>query len=173
LRHPLAGSSIADLSEKQFQPVLDDPYAAERRDRVTRLIVCSGKIWAELVSNKAYEAAESVAAIRLEQLYPFPERELKETMGRFKNVRDVIWLQEEPKNMGAWLFVETSLRELVGSGMLRYIGRSASSSPAEGSLRSHTAEQKRILSEALADLPKFSKNGAQKTQTKPRQRVAH
>ncbi len=171
LRHPLAGSPLSDLTDRLFQPVLDDAFASGRRDRVTRLVVCSGKVWTELVSNKAYESAESIAAIRMEQLYPFPERELKETLGRYCAVRDVIWLQEEPKNMGAWSFVETSLREIVGSGMLRYIGRAPSASPAEGSLRSHTAEQNRIISEALSDIPRFSKNGAERAQTKTRQRA--
>jgi 2-oxoglutarate dehydrogenase E1 component len=149
LRHPLASSRASDLTQGHFRPVLDDPRAAERPDRIERVVLCSGHIWAELESDARRAEDEHVAVVRLEQLYPFPKAELRATLERYAAARDVIWLQEEPENMGAWMFVAPHLQALVGDRGLRYVGRPRRASPAEGWSEAHVAEQHRILSEIL------------------------
>ena len=154
LRHPLAASSLSDLTSGGFQPVLDDLSVNGRAKSVTRLILCSGKVYVDLVSHKAYQAAEHVATVRVEQLYPFPADELKSVLSTYSALKEIVWLQEEPKNMGAWSFVEPYLRDIVGPGVtLQYVGRVASASPAEGSMRRHSVEQNRIVTAALGGAP--------------------
>ncbi|MBX6342949.1 MAG: 2-oxoglutarate dehydrogenase E1 component, partial [Thermomicrobiaceae bacterium] len=156
LRHPLAASPVADLARGGFQPVLDDPTADERRDEVTRVILCSGKVYVDLVTSEGAksEAARHVAIVRLEQLYPFPEDDLRRVLDGYPSAREVVWLQEEPRNMGAWDYVDERLRELVGaSAELRYIGRPERASPAEGLVDLYQAEQSRIVEEAFQEVP--------------------
>src|SRR2546421_10046291 len=130
LREPLAASNLSDLSEGRFEPVLDDPRMDRRRSEpVTRLIFCSGKVYVDLVRAEQYETSERVAIARVEQLYPFPEDAVRDTIRRYRNLREVVWLQEEPQNIGSWRFVAPRLRNLVERGMLRYIGRRESASP--------------------------------------------
>jgi 2-oxoglutarate dehydrogenase E1 component len=141
LRHPRAASRAGDLVHGRFEPVLDDATAAQHPNRIRRIVLCSGHIWAELKP----EAAD-VAVIRLEQLYPFPRHELAEILEKYHRGEETVWLQEEPQNMGAWTFVE---RQLRGTRELRYVGRPPSASPAEGWAEAHGAEQRRILSEVF------------------------
>jgi 2-oxoglutarate dehydrogenase E1 component len=154
LRNPRAASTLADLSEGRFQPVLDDPRYSTEAKGVTRLVLCSGKVYVDLISHPDYAGADHVAALRVEELYPFPSLELKQAASRYPNVGEVIWLQEEPHNMGAWSFVEPRLQNLFGPEMpLRYVGRPESASPAEGSQDQHLAMQNYLLSTALAAVP--------------------
>ncbi len=154
LREPLASSSLSDLSEGRFEPVVDDPrMASARADRVTRLVLCSGKVSLDLVKHEQYETSERVAVARVEQLYPFPVAEVREVLARYRRLKEVVWVQEEPKNMGAWHFVARRIRELVERGMLQYVGRRESASPAEGNAMMHRLEQSRIVSEALSGAP--------------------
>jgi 2-oxoglutarate dehydrogenase E1 component len=160
LRHRGAGASLADLTQGAFQTVIDDAEARERADQVTRLILCSGKVAMDLryepngTPREAYTQAERVAVVRVEQLYPFPTEELRAVIDGYPNLREVVWLQEEPRNMGAWTFMEPRLRELVEwRGDIRYVGRPESASPAEGSMARHAVEQVRILKAALAEAP--------------------
>jgi 2-oxoglutarate dehydrogenase E1 component len=146
LRHPLAASRASDLVDGHFRPVLDDAAAAEHPHRVRRLVLCSGHIWAELQADQRRRAGDDLAVIRLEELYPFPRDEVLEILDKYAGARDALWLQEEPRNMGAWTFVEQQLR---GTRELRYIGRPPQASPAEGWAEAHTAEQRRILSAVL------------------------
>ncbi|MGH9174302.1 MAG: 2-oxoglutarate dehydrogenase E1 component, partial [Vicinamibacterales bacterium] len=111
LRHPRAGSDLDDLVFGRFQPVLDDSAARERADSVTRVVLCSGKVYVDVVGHDAYAEAEGVAVVRLEELHPFPERELRAVLEGYPNLNEVIWLQEEPKNMGAWLVIAPRIRE--------------------------------------------------------------
>jgi|SRR5579871_2070757 len=161
LRHPLAFSSFADLAEGRFQTVIDDSEARERAERVTRLILCSGKVYVDLVTGEEYtQAAENVAVVRVEQLYPFPAEEIRKVIAGYPNLRLVVWMQEEPRNMGAWTFVQPRLREESGwNGSLLYAGRPDSASPAEGSLSRHLAEQARLLSMALEVAPPLDVDG--------------
>ncbi|HLT19398.1 MAG TPA: 2-oxoglutarate dehydrogenase E1 component, partial [Thermomicrobiales bacterium] len=150
LRHPRAASSLLDLAGGSFMPVIDDEEAAERRARITRVALCSGKVYVDLVGSEARANTEHVALIRVEELYPFPENELREVLQRYPNAEELVWVQEEPKNMGAWSFMEPRLRELVGEQLpVRYIGRRAEASPAEGSVDDHNVEQARIVAEAF------------------------
>jgi 2-oxoglutarate dehydrogenase E1 component len=153
LRHPLASSRLEDLAHGSFQAVIDDELAKANVDVVTRLILCSGKIYVDLLSSPARAEAERVAIARVEQLYPFPDSELQAVVARYPNLREVIWLQEEPKNMGAWSYMAPRLRDLIGrEPRIDYIGRPDRASPAEGSPHLHQSEQARIVAEAFSGL---------------------
>jgi 2-oxoglutarate dehydrogenase E1 component len=166
LRHPMATSSAEDLISGTFRPVLDDPQAQDRRDQVTRLVLCSGKVAIDLDNSPERAGASGVAIARVEQLAPFQYTAISNVINNYPNVQEIIWLQEEPRNMGAWLYVRPRLRELVEQTFpIRYIGRPESSSPAEGSLGKHTAQQAAIVAAAFADVPppdagSSSKNGS-------------
>ena len=158
---PPVGSSLTDLSEGAFQPVLDDPRPRPRAEGVTRLVLCSGKVYVDLVAREDYASAANVAAVRIEELYPFPYPELKQVIAGYPNLREVVWLQEEPRNMGAWVFISSRVREILPPGVpLTYVGRPKSASPSEGSSRRHAVEQSRILFDALSEVPKPVRNGA-------------
>jgi 2-oxoglutarate dehydrogenase E1 component len=150
LRHPLAAAKASDLAEGRFEPVLDDSLASKHPNRVRRLVLCSGHIWAEIEADKRRAHADDVAIVRIEELYPFPRQALEDVLDKYSGASEVIWLQEEPQNMGAWLFVE---RQLRGMRELRYVGRPEQASPAEGRAEAHTDEQRRIISEILEGVP--------------------
>jgi 2-oxoglutarate dehydrogenase E1 component len=150
LRHPLASSRASDLVDGCFQTVLDDAAAAQHPHRVRRVIMCSGHIWAELQADARRAQVEELAIVRLEQLYPFPRRALQDVLDKYDRAEAIIWIQEEPQNMGAWTFVE---RQLQGERALRYAGRAAQASPAEGWSEAHKAEQQRIIAEVLEGVP--------------------
>ena len=158
---PPVGSSLSDLSEGAFQPVLDDPRPPLRDAGVTRLILCSGKVYVDLVAREDYAAADTVAVARIEELYPFPYPELKETLARYPSLREVVWLQEESRNAGAWVFVSSRVREILPPGIaFSYAGRPKTASPSEGSGRRHAVEQNRLLSAALSEVVPPIQNGA-------------
>ncbi|MGC4045127.1 MAG: 2-oxoglutarate dehydrogenase E1 component [Armatimonas sp.] len=168
LRHPRACATLADLTQGQFQPVLDDPRDAKRKKSVSRLILCSGKVYVDLVydamppygERSEYSRADFAAVARIEQLFPLPAAELEALIASYPNLREVVWLQEEPKNMGAWSYIAPRLMELLPDGTkLRYVGRMEAASPAEGSVTAHNAEQQRLLIEALTPPPTASSNG--------------
>ncbi len=160
LRHARAAASITELSEGGFQAVLDDTRDAGRKKSVTRLVLCSGKVYYDMVYGAApqyteradYLAAEGVAVARVEQLYPFPTEDLEALVASYPSVQEVVWLQEEPQNMGAWVFVAPRLEKLLGFKP-RYIGRPDEASPAEGSQTTHNTEQHRIITEAFVNVP--------------------
>ena len=138
------GSS--DLAEGSFQPVIGDEQAATRPDEITRLLLCSGKVYVDLVAGDHREAAPNVAMARVEELYPFPGDELRAEIEKYPSLKEIVWVQEEPKNMGAWTFMAPRLRELVDSRVtIRYEGRPFRASPAEGYADKHLAEQGRIV----------------------------
>jgi len=166
LRHPLAASPLTALAEDRFHPVFDDGNR-ESAESVERLILCSGKIYTELAGSDAYDEAESVAVGRLELLYPFPEEDLREMIEGYPNLREIVWVQEEPENMGAWFFVEPRLREMLGDAgyelPVRYVGKPARPSPAQGSARFHKEEHAAIVREAFQmDPSDGGKVGAQR-----------
>ena len=151
LRHPQATSRLENLAEGTWRPVFDDPWASDgNAAAVTRLVLCSGKLYYELLAEAEKMTAERPALIRLEQLYSFPWQECRQVLARYPKTQQLIWAQEEPRNMGAWTYLEPKLRELLPAGAeLRYVGRPERASPAEGYPAAHVAEQSRIVGDAL------------------------
>jgi 2-oxoglutarate dehydrogenase E1 component len=153
LRHPAASSNSGELTAGRFEPLLDDTNAAAHRARVRRIVLCSGHIWMAVQSDERRPGAADVAVVRIEELYPFPSEALSELLDSYRNADEVVWLQEEPQNMGAWTFVERRLRHVLGQRTLLYVGRPESASPAEGWAEAHAAEQRRIISEVFEGVP--------------------
>ena len=155
LRNPLAASTLDRLASGSFQPVLDDTRVAP--EEVTRLVLCSGKIAVELESHAQRAEARHVAMARLELLAPFPMEAVSAALARYPNLAEIVWVQEEPRNMGAWSYVEPRLRDLLaarGQALpIAYIGRPERASPAEGSPDRHAAEHARIAQLAFAAEP--------------------
>jgi 2-oxoglutarate dehydrogenase complex dehydrogenase (E1) component-like enzyme len=151
LRLPQAASRLDELTNGGFRPVLDDVAAASRRDTVRRLVLCTGKVYYDLIMSPARAAAPHVAVARVELLYPFPAVELAELVRRYPALAEIVWVQEEPRNMGPQKFMLPQLRTLVsGNVTLRDIGRPERSSPAEGYPAAHQDEQTRIVAAAFA-----------------------
>jgi 2-oxoglutarate dehydrogenase E1 component len=149
LRLKQASSTLADLAEGFFQPLIDD--AAVERDAVTRLVVCSGKVYYDIAGHEERAHADTVAVARLEQLYPFPAQAYAELVSGYPNLREVVWAQEEPQNMGAWRTIRHRLEApLKDAGIpLAYVGRPWRASPSEGYPTAHLREQDRIVRAAL------------------------
>ena len=146
LRLKQASSTLADLAEGSFQPVIDDPAAA--RDSVTRLVLCSGKLYYDIAGHEERAGARHVAVARLEQLYPFPTEAYGRLVASYPALREIVWAQEEPQNMGAW---RTIRHRLEAPGVpLRFVGRPWRASTAEGYPTAHLVEQDRIVRAALA-----------------------
>ncbi len=150
LRHPAAVSAAADFTGGSgFGEVLDDPAG---REGMRRVLLCSGKVYYDLIEHRERTAADDVSIVRLEQFYPFPGKRLLEVLGSYDGVSDVAWVQEEPRNMGGWSFIQERLRDHLGSNLqLTYCGRRRSASPGTGSFRMHLAEQKKLIEEAFKD----------------------
>jgi len=149
LRLPAAASSLEDLTSGGFQPVIDDRGVPDP-SAVKRVVFCSGKVYYDLIEARKKTEAAGVAIVRLEQFYPFPLERLREVLGGYANAKQLVWAQEEPKNMGGWTFVEPRLENLVPvCERPVYVGRAASASPATGSYHIHQAEQAKLISEAL------------------------
>jgi 2-oxoglutarate dehydrogenase E1 component len=148
LRMPEAAAKADDLTTGTFRPVIDDPVASQQREQVRRLVFCTAKMYYDLSAARKDNA---VALIRLDELYPWPHEEIGRVVDLYPAVEDVVWAQEEPKNMGAWTYVAPRLRALVGNIQeMRYVGRPERASPAEGFESAHKAEQARIVAEALS-----------------------
>jgi 2-oxoglutarate dehydrogenase E1 component len=164
LRLPAASSTIDQLAEGGFQPLIDDTHIIDR-NAVTRIVLCSGKVYYDLSAAReetlgtdkkdgnatVIEGVNSkVAVIRLEQFYPFPAEALQKLVASYPNARQFIWAQEEPENMGGWRFVEERINAaLPQAKRVRYVGRTPSASPATGSYAIHELEQKQLVDEAL------------------------
>ena len=152
LRHKAAVSTMDDLANGHFQPVIDDPHVADK-SAVTRVVLCSGKVFYDLDAARDEKGADHVALVRIEQLYPLPEAQLKEILSSYPREANVVWCQEEPMNQGAWYSIQDSLRRLVSLSMfgaeLRYIGRPASASVSAGYTALHVKEQDAFISAAL------------------------
>jgi 2-oxoglutarate dehydrogenase E1 component len=150
LRHPAVASTPRELEQDRFRSVIDDVEARARAASIKRLVLCSGKVYVDLISSDLRKAATEVAIVRVEQLYPFPKVALAEVLETYPAVRDVVWLQEEPENMGAWEFMRPLLQELLGARRpLRYIGRARSASPSEGSSAWHQLNQRVLVEQAF------------------------
>ena len=150
LRHPLAAATLQALTQESFQPVMDDRTALEHADAVRRVVLCTGKIAIDLLSHASRAQANDVAIVRVEMLYPFPAEALKKTLANYAGAREVVWVQEEPLNMGAWGYMAPQLADLTGTRFeLNVIARPARSSPATGFSDLFQFEQERIIEDAL------------------------
>ncbi len=149
LRHPFIASSPKDLAEGKWMKVIDDAEASTRAADVKRLILCTGKVAVDLFVSPQRAANPHVAICRVEQLYPLPINEIHTTIEAYPNLEEVVWVQEEPENMGAWEFVRPSLEGLVGARRLAVLARPRSSSPSEGSAARHAQTQERLVSRAF------------------------
>ncbi|HEV7773418.1 MAG TPA: multifunctional oxoglutarate decarboxylase/oxoglutarate dehydrogenase thiamine pyrophosphate-binding subunit/dihydrolipoyllysine-residue succinyltransferase subunit [Conexibacter sp.] len=148
LRLPQATNRIEHLSDTQFYPVLAEPRVDN--DKVTRLILCSGKVYYDLVGDEMRQGNEGVAIGRVELLYPFPQGQILELVGSYPNLREVVWLQEEPRNMGARAHMSPRLMQILPRELkFGYIGRPERASTAEGYPAAHAMEQRRIVTTAL------------------------
>ncbi len=149
LRHPLASSRLQDLTEGSFHPVLDDPKAQQNARQVKRVILCTGKIAIDLFAHQSRATTEDIAIVRVEMLYPFPEEAVKKVLAGYPNRQEVVWVQEEPRNMGAWSYIAPLLAELLDSSIqLDVISRPNHASPATGFWDRYIAEQEQITTEA-------------------------
>ena len=143
------GKLLMLRADGSFQPVLDDPTLPGPREDVTRLVLCSGKVYYDIVGHEDHEGASSVAVARLEQLYPFPVEQAAQLVRGYPNLREVVWAQEEPQNMGPWRSIRHRLEEAAAGGPLRFVGRPWRASPSEGYPTAHGIEQDRIARAAL------------------------
>ncbi|MGA3043248.1 MAG: multifunctional oxoglutarate decarboxylase/oxoglutarate dehydrogenase thiamine pyrophosphate-binding subunit/dihydrolipoyllysine-residue succinyltransferase subunit, partial [Bryobacteraceae bacterium] len=154
LRHAKAVSTVAELTSGGFREVLPDGAAIDP-GQITRVVFCSGKIYYDLLAAREQRQANHVALVRIEQLYPFAESDANDALLRYPLTAEVVWAQEEPRNMGPWRFMQEQLQPLLAptGRELRYVGRPESASPATGSGRRHQEEQAAITDEAMSERP--------------------
>ena len=169
LRLPAAVSRVSDLTEGQFRRVLDDPRRPDP-DKVHRILLCSGKIFFDLDAHRESTKRHDVAIIRLEQLYPFPEQRLKETLDRYGAIDEVVWVQEEPRNMGAYRFAQAAMKERLDID-ISYVGRDSKPSPAVASEKMHKQEQEKILISAVGLAGGAGNNSSRPNRTPVRARL--
>ncbi len=150
LRHPLAVNELKDFTDGKFQLVIDDQdiLTVEAKTQVDRVVMCSGKVYFDLLEERRKNHLENVAIVRIEQIYPFPAEELLEVMETYPNVKDVIWCQEEPVNQGSWNGIKHRF-EPYQRADVRCVSRPAMAAPAVGSLYVHQKQQRRLVAEAL------------------------
>jgi 2-oxoglutarate dehydrogenase E1 component len=155
LRLPAATSTVDQLKSGGFLPVIDDADV-KTRESVRRIVLCSGKVFYDLNAARKKSDDEKVAIIRLEQFYPFPEKRLREIFSSYQAATQLVWAQEEPKNMGGWTFVEPRLMNMLPAAERPYfVGRAASASPATGSYTIFELEQRRLVDQALTEDAEF------------------
>jgi 2-oxoglutarate dehydrogenase E1 component len=149
LRHRLAISSLNEFGEDTtFKPVISEVDSAISAGKIRKVVFCSGKVYYDLLEARTAANIKDVALVRLEQYYPFPAKEVKAELEQYKNA-EVVWCQEEPRNMGAWQFVAERFAELRGNQYPKYVGRKAAASPAVGYKKVHDKEQEQLVKEAL------------------------
>ena len=149
LRHPLAVSSLEELAEGRFEAVIGEADSLNPAD-VKRVVLCSGKVYYDLLEQRRKNNQTDVAIIRIEQLYPFPHEDIHAILAPFSHVKDFVWCQEEPLNQGAWYCCQHNFRDAVPAGAaLRYAGRPASASPAVGYTSVHQQQQQELVNDAL------------------------
>jgi 2-oxoglutarate dehydrogenase E1 component len=152
LRLPACVSAVNEFTEGRWQFVIDDDRVTPERAR--RVILCTGKVYYDLIESREQRGMDDVAIVRVEYLYPVPADSLRQVLEAHAHVSDIVWVQEEPQNMGAWNFVQDRYAGLLQPGQrLRYVGRPRNPSPATGSSTRHTRERDRLLDEAFGDVP--------------------
>ena len=156
LRHKSCVSELSEMSEgTTFHRVLWDDGDVHVDAKIKKLVLCSGKVYFDIAAERDKRKQKDTYIMRVEQLFPFPRKALTEEIGRFKNVEEVVWCQEEPRNMGSWSYIFEPLEETlmdIGGKAIRpsYAGRSAAASPATGSHKMHGVEQAQLVDDALA-----------------------
>jgi 2-oxoglutarate dehydrogenase E1 component len=152
LRHRLAVSSIEELTQGAFEPIIDE-IDNLNKENVNRIVMCSGKVYYELLEKRRADERDDVAIIRIEQLYPFPKH-LKDVIAQYPNAKEFVWCQEEPKNQGAWYCSRHNFQASIPKGgYVVYAGRKASAAPATGHPSKHVEEQRKLVEDALGEKP--------------------
>ncbi|WP_096188734.1 2-oxoglutarate dehydrogenase E1 component [Evansella halocellulosilytica] len=151
LRNEKVASSATELSEGSFNPIVEQAGLGSDHSKVERIVFCTGKIAVDLEESlSAIEDTEWLHIARIEELYPFPKKQVVNLLEKYTNIKEIVWVQEEPQNMGAWHYILPQLEQLAnGQTEVKYIGRRRRSSTAEGDPKAHKKEQKRIIQEAL------------------------
>ncbi|MVW75764.1 2-oxoglutarate dehydrogenase E1 component [Pseudomonas xionganensis] len=152
LRHKLAISTLEDLAEGSFQTVIGETDALDAK-KVERVVLCSGKVYYDLLEKRRAEGREDIAIVRIEQLYPFPEEDLAEALAPYKSLKHIVWCQEEPMNQGAWYCSQHHMRRVASAHkktlFLEYAGREGSAAPACGYASMHAEQQEKLLQDAF------------------------
>lgn len=152
LRHKLAISTLEELCEGRFQNIIEEVDEHDP-DGITRLVMCSGRVYYDLITRKHAENLDHVAIIRIEQLYPFPDKQLKKILQKYQNLKNVIWCQEEPMNQGAWYSSQHHMRKDLSNRnkqlYLHYAGREPSAAAAAGYMSLHVQQQEQLIADAL------------------------
>jgi 2-oxoglutarate dehydrogenase E1 component len=150
LRHPKVISPMADLAQGHFLEVLDDTLD---REPVERILLCSGKVYYDLLAQRESSGRTDTAVIRIEQFYPFPEQALGECLDGYPHVRQVTWVQEEPRNAGAWAYLRERFTPYVPALELHYFGREESPSSGTGSFHQYQRHQKELMERVFESMP--------------------
>jgi 2-oxoglutarate dehydrogenase E1 component len=150
LRHPMVASTPRALAEDRFRMVIPDEEALTRAADVRRLVFCTGKVYVDLLAAEQRASRPDIAINRLEQLYPVPMRDLRAAIDQFAEAGEIVWVQEEPENMGAWDFIRPHLEEVSGGRVVRRVARPRSASPAEGSAARHSHNQEILIAQAFS-----------------------
>jgi len=154
LRHPRTASAPGEFYEGRWEPVIDDPRSGFLKNTARRLALCSGKIFVDLVDSKYRQSNDALAIARVEQLYPFPATELRNLIANYDKIEEIVWVQEEPLNMGAWNYIRPLLHEATGNKIsISSIGRAPNASPAEGSTSLHVLHQSEIVERTFNAAP--------------------
>lgn len=153
LRHKLATSTFDELSHGKFLPIIDEIDSDIGKAQVKRIVLCAGKVYYDLLQKRRDSDIKDVAIIRIEQLYPYPEDDVRDILGQYVHVKEIFWCQEEPRNQGAWYNCQhrfyRTCHEIHPNTILQYVGRKPSASPAAGYMALHVAEQEAFINEAL------------------------
>ncbi len=153
LRHPLSVSRLEELSGNAFQTVIDE-IDDVRPSEVKRIVFCSGKVYFDLLKSRRESKAETVAIVRIEQLYPFPSEEYEAILRKYSSAREIVWCQEEPQNQGSWYQIRHRLQsKLDENHELLYAGRAGAAAPATGIAALHEQQQKNLVAAALQGVP--------------------
>ncbi|MEO8760186.1 MAG: 2-oxoglutarate dehydrogenase E1 component, partial [Bacteroidia bacterium] len=144
LRYPTCVSTIKDFTSKSFQEILDDTNADVKN--VKRLAFCTGKVYYDLIERREKEGANDIAFVRIEQLYPFPQKQVDAIIKKYNKATNYLWIQEEPENAGAWRFIEHTMKKTD----IAYIGRDEAASPATGFSKRNAAENEEIMSKIFS-----------------------
>ena len=152
LRNPNAVSSLDDLTDGSFACVIDDKI--KEPNKVKKAIMCSGKVFYELLQKRDEEKRDDIALIRIEQLYPFPYDDLEEILTKYQNAKEFVWCQEEPLNQGAWFShrhrIQRVLDRLYNDKVVNLVSRPAAAAPAVGLMKLHLEQQKQVINEAIS-----------------------
>jgi 2-oxoglutarate dehydrogenase E1 component len=154
LRHPLVASAPRELAEGRFRMVLPDPEASARASDIRRVLVCSGKVYTDLVAAEQRALRPDIAICRVEQLYPVPMRDMRAMLDSYPEAEEIVWVQEEPENMGAWDFIRPHLTEVASDRPVLRVARPRSASPAEGSAARHGLNQQALVNQAYGSAPR-------------------